>query len=65
MNRVILAIVLTLPSTLLAQTFTYAPINVPGATQTESMGVNNNDEIVGFYKTTWQGSAPKSLCSLL
>jgi len=52
MNRLVVAIVLTLPSTLLAQTFTYAPINVPGATQTEARGVNNNGEIVGFYKTT-------------
>jgi len=51
MNRLILAIVFSLPSTLLAQTFTYAPINVPGATQTEARGINNNGEIVGFYKT--------------
>jgi hypothetical protein len=52
MNRLILAIVLISPSTLLAQTFTYAAINVPGATQTEARGINNNGEIVGFYKTT-------------
>jgi uncharacterized membrane protein len=51
MNRVILAIVFSLPSTLLAQTFTYAPINVPGAAATEARGINNNGEIVGFYKT--------------
>jgi len=29
--------------------FTYAPINVPGATSTEARGINNNGEIVGFY----------------
>lgn len=52
MSRLILAIVLTLPSTLLAQTFSYAPINVPGATQTVARGINNNGEIVGFYKTS-------------
>lgn len=52
MNQLILAIVLMLPSTLLAQTFTYAAINVPGATQTEARGINNNGEIVGFYKTS-------------
>lgn len=32
--------------------FSYAPINVPGAVATEARGVNNNGEIVGFYKTT-------------
>ena len=52
MNRLLLAIVLALPSTLLAQTFTYAPINFPGAVATEARGINNNGEIVGFYKTT-------------
>ena len=29
--------------------FTYAPINVPGATSTEARGITNNGEIVGFY----------------
>src|SRR5437016_2600722 len=29
--------------------FTFAPINVPGATSTEARGINNNGEIVGFY----------------
>ena len=52
MYRLLLAIVLALPSTVLAQTFTYAPINVPGAVQTEARGINNNGEIVGFYRTT-------------
>ncbi len=55
MNRVLLAIVLALPSTLLAQTLTYAPINVPGAVQTEARGINNNGQIVGFYQTTTCG----------
>jgi hypothetical protein len=32
--------------------FTYAPINVPGAVATAARGINNNGEIVGFYKTT-------------
>jgi uncharacterized membrane protein len=35
----------------LAQTFSYAAINVPGAVATEARGINNNGEIVGFYKT--------------
>ena len=42
-------IALSLPS--YAQ-FTFAPINVPGAVATEARGINNNGEIVGFYKTT-------------
>src|SRR5436305_13792327 len=29
--------------------FTFAPINVPGATSTEARGINNNGEIFGFY----------------
>src|SRR5437762_8644511 len=41
----LLLIALTHP--LFAQ-FTYAPINVPGATSTEARGINNNGEIVGF-----------------
>jgi hypothetical protein len=52
MNRIILALVFCLPSALLAQTFTYAPINVPGAVATEARAINNNGEIVGFYKDT-------------
>ena len=32
--------------------FTYAPINVPGATATEARGINNSGEVVGFYQTT-------------
>ena len=52
MNRLLLAIALALPSTSLAQTFTYAPIDVPGAAATEARGINDNGEIVGFYKTT-------------
>jgi len=51
MNRLLLAIVLALASTSVAQTFIYAPINVPGAVVTEARGVNNTGEIVGFYKT--------------
>src|SRR5438552_9098429 len=31
---------------------TYAPINVPGAVSTQARGINNNGEIVGFYKNT-------------
>lgn len=50
MNCLLLAIILVLPSTLLAQ-FSYAPIDVPGAVATEARGINNNGEIVGFYKT--------------
>jgi hypothetical protein len=52
MNRLILAIVFFLPSTLLAQTFTYAPINVPGAVSTQARGINATGEIVGFYETS-------------
>ena len=52
MHRLLLAILLlTLTSTSFGQ-FTYAPINVPGAAATEARGINNNGEIVGFYKTT-------------
>ena len=52
MSRLILAIFLALPSTLLAQNFTYAPINVPGAVLTQARGININGEVVGFYETT-------------
>jgi hypothetical protein len=52
MNRLILAVIFFLPSTLLGQTFTYASINVPGAVATEARGINNNGEVVGFYKNT-------------
>jgi hypothetical protein len=52
MNRLILGIVISLPSTLLAQAFTYAPINVPGAVATQARGINNKGEVVGFYQTT-------------
>jgi hypothetical protein len=53
MKQLLFAIVLaTSPPTLFAQSFTFAPINVPGAVATEARGINNNGEIVGFYKTT-------------
>src|SRR5437764_15221099 len=51
MKRVLLSIIFALPSALLAQTFSYAPVNVPGAVATEARGINNTGEIVGFYKT--------------
>lgn len=51
MNRFVLTMLfLTLCSASFAQ-FSYAPINVPGAVATEARGINNNGEIVGFYKT--------------
>lgn len=43
-------LLLTLSSRSFAQ-FSYAAINVPGAVATEARGINNNGEIVGFYKT--------------
>ena len=52
MKRLILAIIILLPSTLLAQTFTYARINVPGAVLTQARGINNTGEVVGFYETS-------------
>jgi hypothetical protein len=52
MNRLILAVIFFLPSTLLGQTFTYAPINVPGSVSTQARGINNYGEVVGFYKNT-------------
>ena len=52
MFRFILSTLVVTASTLtFAQTFSYAPINVPGAVATEARGINNNGEIVGFYKT--------------
>jgi len=55
MSRLLFVLLLGVPSTLLAQSFSYAPINVPGATQTEARGINNGGEIVGFYKTSTCG----------
>jgi len=53
MHRSILTtLVLTLSTASFAQTFSYAAINVPGALGTEARGINNNGEIVGFYRTT-------------
>lgn len=52
MFRFILSTLLLAASTLtFGQTFSYAPINVPGALATEARAINNNGEIVGFYKT--------------
>jgi len=34
-----------------AQTFTFAPINVPGGFNTEARGINSSGEIAGFYQT--------------
>lgn len=51
MHRSILMLLLVFSTASLAQTFNYAPINVPGAVATEARGINNNGEIVGFYKT--------------
>ena len=45
-------LLLTLPTMSVAQSFSYAAINVPGAVATEARGINNNGEIVGSYKTT-------------
>lgn len=50
MKYFLLAVLLSLTSASFAQ-FSYAPINVPGAVSTEARGINNNGEIVGFYKT--------------
>jgi hypothetical protein len=49
-NRFLLALMFVFPSTFLVQIFSYAPINVPSAVATEARGINNNGEIVGFYK---------------
>lgn len=51
-RSILSAFVLTASTLTFAQTFSYAPINVPGAVATEARGINNNGEIVGFYKTT-------------
>jgi hypothetical protein len=53
MCRSILATLILGVSTLsFSQTFTYAPINIPGAVATEVRGINNNGEVVGFYYTS-------------
>ena len=44
-------LLLTFSSISSAQSFSYAAINVPGAVATEARGINNNGEIVGWYKT--------------
>jgi uncharacterized membrane protein len=51
MSRLTLAVLLLTFTPLSFAQFTYAPINVPGAAATEARGINNNGEIVGFYKT--------------
>lgn len=52
MSRLVFALLIAAPSALMAQQFSYAPINVPGAVATEARGINSTGEIVGFYKTT-------------
>ncbi|PYX08062.1 MAG: hypothetical protein DMG88_12240 [Acidobacteria bacterium] len=51
-RSILTTVILTISTVSLAQTFTYAPINVPGAVATEARGINNNGEVVGFYYTT-------------
>lgn len=52
LRSVLITLLLTFSTFSLAQTFSYAPINVPGALATEARGINNNGEIVGFYRIT-------------
>lgn len=53
MRRPLVVVLFLCVSTLsLAQTFTYAPINIAGAVATEVRGINNNGEVVGFYYTS-------------
>jgi hypothetical protein len=51
MSRLTLAVLLLTFTPLSFAQFTYAPINVPGTVATEARAINNNGEIVGFYKT--------------
>ena len=51
MNRLLLALLLLTLSSMSFAQFSYAPVNVPGAVETDARGINNNGEIVGFYKT--------------
>jgi uncharacterized membrane protein len=51
MKLVFAILLLTFSSSAFAQ-FSYAPLNVPGAVATVARGINNNGEIVGFYRTT-------------
>jgi hypothetical protein len=51
-RSILVGLLMTLSTTLFAQTFTYAPINIPGAVATEARGININGEVVGFYYTT-------------
>lgn len=50
-RSILIAVLLTFSIASFAQTFTYAPINIPGAVATEARGINNNGEVVGFYYT--------------
>jgi hypothetical protein len=55
---VLAILLLTFSSAAVAQTFTYAPINISGAVATEARGINNNGEVVGFYYTTKSCAEP-------
>ena len=48
-----LAGVLISTSPVLAEPFDFTPIDVPGATMTQPLGINNSGQIVGFY---WDSS---------
>lgn len=51
-RSILITLLFGLSSLSFAQTFTYAPINIPGAVATEVRGINNNGEVVGFYYTS-------------
>jgi hypothetical protein len=51
-RSIFITVLLTLSTFSFAQTFTYAPVNIPGAVETEARGINNSGEVVGFYYTS-------------
>ena len=57
-RSILTCLLITVSTALFAQTFTYAPINIPGAVATEARGINNNGEVVGFYYTTKSCTEP-------
>src|SRR6266404_4620443 len=57
-RSILTCLLITVSTALFAQTFTYAPINIPGAVATEARGINNNGEVVGFYYTTKSCAEP-------
>ena len=59
MYRLLIAILLLMPSLPSAAQFKFTPVNITGAAETQVRGVNNLGEIVGFYRLATAACIPE------